>query len=153
MPTFRDAFLPTLDALRSGIPTAFGVRTVTLTVRVNTWSGARVNAGTVTKVDTVIAGASGRYKVRELTVKDVVASGGKYQEGQLRVGPITPPYAGGPFTADDLIPPKIAGQGREVYYGVTAETGPTQWCSLVGSDTLHDLHWFLTLKATGTTDP
>lgn len=153
MPTFREAFAPTLDAIRTGIPTAFGLRTVTLTVRVKLWSGPQVRSGVATTTDTDIAGASGRYKVRELTVKDVVVSGGKYQEGQLRVGPITPPYPGGPFTAADLIPPKPAGQGQEVYYGLTTDAGQTQWCSMVGADTLHALHWYVTLKPTGVADP
>jgi hypothetical protein len=153
MATFRDAMLPTLDKLRTGIPTGFGIRLVSLTVRVKTWSGTRVGSGTPTVTDTLIAGSGGRYKVRELTVKDVVASGGKYQEGQLRVGPITPPYPGGPFTAAQLIPPKPSGQAQEVYYGIAAETGETQWCSMAGADTLNALHWYVTLKPTGTVDP
>lgn len=142
-----------LDEIRSGEPTEHSLRTVTLTVRIKTWSGPQVRSGTATTTNTVINGAAGRYKVRELTVKDVVVSGGKYQEGQLRVGPMTPPYPGGPFTAAELIPPKPAGQGQEVYYGLTDESGATQWCSMVGSDTLHALHWYITLKPTGITDP
>jgi hypothetical protein len=154
MPSFREVFAPTLDAIRSGVPTAFGLRTVTLTVRLKTWSQNGVTKGTKTVVDTPIVGPGGnRYKVREVTSKDVVLSGGRYQAGTYKVGPITPPYAGGTYTAADLIPPKVAGQGREVYYGVTDASGVTQWCSMEGSDTMHDLHWFLFLKPSGVQDP
>lgn len=153
MPSFREAFAPTLDAIRTGIPTAFGIRTVSLTVRVKTWSGAAVGKGTKTVTDTLITGPAGnRYKIREVNAKDVVLSGGLYQSGQYKVGPITPPYAGGPFTAADLIPPKTSSP-REVYYGVTDSTGITQWCSMMGADTMNALRWFLYLKPTGSQDP
>jgi hypothetical protein len=144
-----------LDSIRTSYPNDYALRPVTLTVRVKTWSGTSVGPpGTATTDDTVIAGPAGnRYKLRAVTEKDIVASGGKYQAGQYRVGPITPPYAGGPITADDIIPPKIAGLGREVYYGVTDATGITQWCSMVGAETMHALHWYLVLKPTGITDP
>jgi hypothetical protein len=140
----------TLDALRTQYPTDYGLRTVTLTVRVRDWSGAAVGRGVETVTDTVIAGPGGnRYKIREVTSKDILASGGKYQAGQYKVGPITPPYAGGPYTAAQLIPPQVAGTPREVYYAVTDATGVTQWCSMAGSDTMHALHWFLILKPEG----
>jgi len=144
-----------LDAIRTQYPNDYALRTVALTVRVKTWSGTKVGPpGIATTVDTVIAGTAGNlYKIRAVTQKDIVASGGKYQAGQYRVGPITPPFAGGPITADDIIPPKIAGQGREVYYGVTDATGTTQWCSMVGAETMHALHWYLVLKPTGTENP
>ena len=143
-----------LDALRTQYPNDYALRLVELKVRVKTWSGSGAAKGSKTTVDTVIAGPSGnRYKIKEVTAKDVIASGGKYQAGQFKVGPITPPYAGGPYTANDIIPPTVAGQGREVYYGVTDATGVTQWCSMVGADTMNALHWFLYLKPEGLTDP
>lgn len=153
MATFREAFAPTLDAIRTGIPSAFGIRTVELKVRVKDWSGSAVGKGTKTVTDTVIAGPGGnRYKIKEVTSKDVLASGGKYQAGQFKVGPITPPYAGGPVAATDIIPAKPSNP-REVYYGVTDATGVTQWCSMVGADTMNALHWFIYLAPTGAQDP
>lgn len=154
MTTFRDSFLPKLDKIRAGIPSKIGIRLVSLTVRTKDWSGARVGQGTKTVTDTVIGGPMGtRYKISVVSTKDVVASGGRYQAGQYKIGPITPPYPGGPFTVDQLIPPKLSGQAREVYYAISDDVDGTQWCSSAGSDTLNALHWYLYLKLEGVTEP
>lgn len=150
MPSFVERFKPRLDRLRTKIPTGIGVRSVTLTVRSTLFEGDLMTGGQTVVTDTVIGGPAGaRYKVREVSAKEVVASGGKFQHGSLRVGPITPPYPGGAFTRDELLPPTE--KGGDVLYGVTDSSGRTQWCELQGSDTLHDLHWYLVLNPTGTT--
>lgn len=154
MPSFRDAWLPKLDKIRAGIPSKFGIRQVELKVRVKTWSGGAVGKGGKTVTDTIIGGPGGtRYKIQSVTTKDILLSGGLYQAGQYKIGPITPPYPGGTYTADDIVPPTLPGQTREVYYGVTDATGTTQWCSMVGADTLNALHWYLFLKPEGPQDP
>lgn len=154
MATFRDSFLPKLDKIRAGVPSKFGIRMVELKVRTKDWTTKNVGSGSKTITDTIIGGPGAtRYKIAVVTTRDVIASGGLYQAGQYKVGPITPPYPGGPFTADQLIPPKLPGQNREIYYGVTDATGITQWCSSVGSDTLNALHWYLYLKPEGQQDP
>jgi hypothetical protein len=146
--SFIPGFLPTLDKIRAGIPSARGIRSVTLVVRKTLMSGSMIDNPSVSSTDTVIKSISGdRYKVREMSTKDVVASGGKYQSGSLRVGPMTPPFPGGGFTKDDLIPPSAKGQ--DVLYGITDQTGVTQWCSMADADTANDLHWYLVLNPTG----
>jgi hypothetical protein len=149
---FADRFRPKLDKIRTRIPTKYGVRSVTLTVRTTRFVGDFLTGGTPVTADKAITSPAGdRYKVRVMSTKDVVASGGLYQSGAIKVGPITPPYPGGGWTKDDLIPPTT--DGGEVLYGLTEASGQTQWCQMASNDTLHDLHWYLVLNPTGTTPP
>lgn len=146
---FVERFKPRLDRIRTNIPSNIGVRSATLTVRTTQLIGDAMTGGSVVTQDKAITGPDGgRYKVNELSTKDVVSSGGLFQSGSLRVGPITPPYPGGAWTKTDLLPASVANQ--EVYYGVTDQTGITQWCSMASSDTVNDLHWYIVLNPTGT---
>src|SRR4051812_8934762 len=118
--SFASSFKPKLDRIRSRIPSSFGIRSISITVRVVTTEGSLLTTGYSTVVDTPIRSISGdRYKVKDVSPRDVVSSGGQYQTGAMRVGPTPPPFSGGGFTKADLIPP--SGQGREVFYGVTFE--------------------------------
>lgn len=57
-------------------------------------------------------------KVVELTNKEVADSGGKYLDGAVQVGPITPAYlanSGGGFTIADLSP-DAANDSEEIIY-------------------------------------
>lgn len=148
--SFVSGFKPTLDAIRTGIPSTYGLRGVSLTVRTIHFEGDYLTGGQEVVTDKVIGSPTGdRYKVRVVSTKDVVASGGIYQQGSIRVGPITPPYPGGGFTAADLIPPSAPGQ--TVLYGLTDSAGQMQWCQMASSDTMNDLHWYIVLNPTGTT--
>lgn len=150
--SFVDRFRPRLDRIRTNIPSRIGVRSATLVVRTTQFLGDFLTGGESVSEDKTIAGPNGgRYKVRIVSTKDVVASGGLFQQGAMRVGPITPPYPGGPWTKDDLIPPSHA--GREVIYGITDQTGQTQWCKMASNDTVHDLHWFIILNPLGVDPP
>lgn len=147
MATFAERFKPTLDRIRSRIPTTTGIRSAQLTVRVLRRSGSMLDGSATIAEDKVIASRAGdRYKMRELSSKEIVAGGDLFENGSIRVGPITPPYAGSAFTKEDLFPPSSAGQ--EVFYGVTDSAGFTKWCTLASKDTLNDLHWFLVLNPT-----
>lgn len=146
--SFVSDILPDLDAIRSGVPSDIGVRSATIIVRKTLMTGSMIDDPTVSTTDTPIVSSTGdRYKVRDLSTKDVVSSGGLYQSGALRVGPITPPFPGSGFAQADLIPPAVAGQ--DVLYGVTDQTGVTLWCQLASADTVNDLHWYLVLNPTG----
>lgn len=80
------------------------VRPITVSVRVRTWSGARIGAGTASVVDTEI---TPRPRVRELSLREVQSSGGHFEVGDIAVGPVTPPYTsngGGGYTEAQLRP-------------------------------------------------
>ena len=124
MATLRDALLPAIDAIR-GIPDALGVRLYDVTIRVRTWSGSRpgVDASTSTDADSIFYVDAGTHRTRvvQVTSRDVIASGGMYQDQDLKVGPLTPAYTGGGVDVSLFDPPtgaapvevffKIAGPG------------------------------------------
>ena len=94
----RDDLLPMINELR-GLPTEFGLRLYTVTIRVTTWSGASDDvpgAGTKTTTETPIVldgyGGTVRPKVTLLSTRDIIASGGLYTDGDYRIDYITPQY-------------------------------------------------------------
>lgn len=148
--SFLTNILPSLDRIRAGVPGALGLRPFALTVRVRTWSGARPGVGTKADTDTAITNDAGySYKVTEVTSKDVMLSAGKYTAGMYKVGPLTPPHAGGAVTFAKL-DPAVTGAATEVLYKLTDPSGSV-WCRKVGVETMHPLHWYLILESTGQT--
>lgn len=148
--SFVSSFKPTLDALRTNIPSTYGIRSATLTVRTVRFEGDYLTGGQSVMTDTAITGPTGgRYRVKDVSTKDVVASGGQFQHGAIRVGPITPPHPGGAWTAEDLIPSSASQQS--VIYIVTDQTGRAIECQMASADTMNDLHWYIVLNPTGTT--
>jgi len=95
--SLRDDLLSDVDDIR-GIPGELGVRLFSVSVLVRTWTGARPNAPGSTKTDVVTPIKTGLgaqdVKVRNLTSRDVIASGGAYNDQDLEIGPITPPFPG-----------------------------------------------------------
>jgi hypothetical protein len=90
------AILPALDMCRT-IGGRLGLRVYTTTVRQRIWSGERPGVGSYVDFDTALVntgvdGVSAPVMVKELSRKDVIASGGLYISGDLRIGPMTPAY-------------------------------------------------------------
>lgn len=135
--SLRDDLLPLVDEIRGSVPGDLGLRPHTVTVRVRTWSGARPGLGTKTDVDTLIRNAGYNPKVAEVTTKDVVASGGFYQSGDFRIGPITPEYTGG-GTALATQDPATTSTAREVLYKIEGPGLPSTgaWFKRVSDTTL-----------------
>lgn len=117
--SFVSDFLADLDSVR-GIPDELGMRLYKVTVRVRTWTTARPGPpGVKTDVDTVltVAGGTANPHVRNLTSKDVVASGGLYSVDDYRIGPLTPSYAGGGVSYS-AVDPAQATTAREVAFKI-----------------------------------
>ena len=105
--SLRTALLPIVDACRAiAGSTGLDIRTTQLTIRTRTWSGGRAGVGTPTDVDLVLPQ---RYKVVQLSAKEVASSGGRYQMEDVRVGPITPAQGGVGYTIAQLTPDGDAG--------------------------------------------
>ena len=119
--TLRDALLPAVDIIR-GIPGALGLRLFTVVVFTRAWSGSRVGIGTNTDTQTGVKIDLGIYqtKVRQLTEKDVVASGGLYSMQDYEVGPITPPYTGSAADNDaiSVFDPPTTSNPQEIYFQI-----------------------------------
>ena len=127
---FRNALLPMVDAMRN-IPNVFGLRLHTVAVVQRSWTGSGVGLGTKTDVVTGIKidlgiGAS---KVRNLSQREVIASGGLYTEEDVMVGPFTPPYAGSTADNDainifDPPVPAITNDVSEILFRITGPGYP-----------------------------
>ncbi len=125
------------DRLR---PLAADIRTVTVSVRTRTWSGGRVGNGTASNVDVALPTY---LKVEQLSSKEVASSGGRYRDGAVRIGPITPRYTAlgttGGFTVAQLRPTVTSAQ--EVVYLLAGDIAGE--FALAELDTSKPLSWFV----------
>lgn len=157
--TLRDALLPAVDTIR-GIPNALGMRLYGVSIVVRTWSGARPGLGVYTDAITPIklnAGAS-PTTVRQVSQKEIVASGGHYQDQDLKIGPITPPYAGSLKDDDQILqfdPPVMKGVPTEILFLVTGPNMATSGSHFkkIGQDVSRPYHYSLILRKMGVTTP
>ncbi len=119
--TLRDSLLPVVDVIR-GIPAALGMRLYTVSITQRVWSGSRVGLGTGYDNTTGLKVDLGIYqtKVRQLTQKDVVASGGFYSDQDFEVGPITPPFTGSAADNDAItvFDPTPTALPTEIFFNV-----------------------------------
>jgi hypothetical protein len=158
-PTLASALLPVVDTVR-GIPGILGFHGTTVTARLVTWLGTRPGVGECTIVDTPLLVMSNTQnpRVRQLSDKDALASGGIYTNQDIRVGPVTPPFEANEFVAEGGVehatidPPMIAaGTGAKQIFFKLAGRGfqfPV-WFVRVGDETVPPLRRFLTLRRAG----
>lgn len=146
--SFVSDLLGDIDSIRA-IPGELGLRPYTVVVRVRTWSGGVVGRGTKSDTDTQLLVGRQSPKCRRVAFKETVAAGGKYQEGDYRIGPMTPDFAGGGVSFATMAPPTAT--GAEVYYRVLGPDTPTTgtWCTVVGEEADHALHRYLVVRPTG----
>lgn len=150
--TLRDDLLPQIEALR-GIPGALGFRPYTSVVlRTRTWSGAEPGDGTHTDENLSLTAGGQPAKVRQISAREVQASGGRYTDADFIVGPLTPRHTapgGGSagYTAAQLAPGSSA---RNVERHVVL-TGPgessSEWL-IVGDQKDRALRYMLTIRRT-----
>jgi hypothetical protein len=136
-----------LDCIRKckedGLASVDWYRTVAVTIRTVTWSGYAMGDGTGTPSNTVI---SPKPKVRQLTAREVAASGGLFTLEDLKVGPITPDYVcngdSGGYSPAQLDPE--GGPLTEILYILTGDVDGTY--RLIRSDFTHPTGYFLILR-------
>lgn len=122
--TVRTAILPALDKVRSILgPTVMDLRPTSVTIVTRTWSGGRRGVGTAS--DATVALPTW-VKVRMVTAREIAQSGGRYEQGDLRIGPITPAFTDslgntGGFTEAQLAPK--GAQGVEIIYKLAQQAG------------------------------
>lgn len=157
-PPLVPSILPSLDAIRA-IPGSLGLRPWTVKVRVRTWSGSTVGAGTKSDVDTTLTcqsalGGTQNIKVRQLTTREIVSSAGLYRDKDIVVGPITPSYAAAYSLAaggfgDATVDPAIGTSPTEVFWNVSGPASPTggAWCTKIGETDVTAMHYCIVLRA------
>lgn len=149
--TLRDDLLGDIDDIR-GIPGELGLRLFTVTVLTRASVGARPGVGSSVDATATLAVARGSFdaRVRNLTSKDVIASGGLYTDQDVKVGPFTPPFDGG-GTEISVFDPASTGSGLEVYFKITGPgySADGDWFKRIASDTSKPFAYTLTLRKTG----
>lgn len=157
--TIRDACLPIFESARVLLADV-GLRRFDVTMRVVVWSGQTVGEGTKTTTDTPLRIQGKRPGVRRVKQDDVIASGGTYEDLDLRIGPFTPAFTGaaGPIASGGLDPvafnPAANTSTREVYYKLTGpgmESGA--WFKKVGQQSDSAFSYYLTVRKIATGAP
>lgn len=156
-------FLKALDKIR-GIPGRIklrdeGLRLYTVTIRVRSWSGSRpgVDASTSTDTDKSIWVDGGTHKprVQQVSQRDIIASGGLYQDQDVKVGPITPLYTGGAADHADItvFDPSNLSAPAEVLFKIEGPgmAAGGSWFKKVGQDVSKPLAYRFVLRGTGET--
>lgn len=144
MPINRERLLAVVDRVR---PIAAPIRTTAVTIIKRTWTGDQVRDGTSTDVSLALPPY---VKVVELSNKEIANSGGKYLDGDVRVGPVTPSYltdqgvAGG-FTVADLQPDADTDSQEIIYLLTGACAGEYRLLSSLAS---RPFRYELTLRRT-----
>jgi hypothetical protein len=153
--TLRASLLPLIDSIR-GLPALMGFRPHILTVRVQQWTsaqrpgpGAHADTNTGIKVDLSI----GNVKVRNVTQRDIVASGGIFTDQDVVVGPFTPPYPGS-FKDNDAIAvfdPPVSATPTTVLYNIQGPgySATGDWFKKIYQRVDQPLHYTLWLRKTG----
>ena len=156
--TPREAWLPVLDTMRGALNTVWDLRRYDVVVRVTTSTGGILpgaQGSTRTPVDTPLVVAGGaRPKVEQLSQRDILASGGLYQDQDLRIGPLTPVAAGYPSGIDPAtFDPAFAGSNVEVRFKITGPGVPAgAWFKKVGQDISRNFRFTLIVRKTGEQD-
>jgi hypothetical protein len=117
--SLRDDLLPVVNDGRQIIDD-LGFRTHTVTVRTRTWAGARPGLPTPTSYTDSVLALTPAPRVRQVSSQEVAQSGGFLSTGDVRIDRITPQYAGGGYTPDQL-DPSLGGTAAnvEVVYRLT----------------------------------
>jgi hypothetical protein len=121
-----------------------------VTIRVRRWSGGRLGIGIATDTDDVMPR---RWPVRQLSQREIASSGGKFNDGDIRVSDISPAYVshgGGGFSPARLDPSVLfpkPNSDAEVFYLLDGDQTGT--FTLVSLDTASDpVSWSMVLRNT-----
>ena len=156
--TYRDAYLAVVDA-RRGLPVLYGIRLHNVSVLVRQWPSGTPGQGTHndTLTSLKLNLGTGPIKVRNISTKDIVSSGGLYSAEDIIVGPITPPYSGSGLDNDAITvfdPIPQAGIASEVLFLVTGPgfnpTGnwPGAWFKKIETRTDKPFRYEIVLRKT-----
>jgi hypothetical protein len=156
MSTVIEDVLPIIDQVRGEVlDEVVGLYSYDILMRVIAWSGERPGVGTKTVVDTTLTlDGTHRIYVNRISSRDIIASGGKYAEGDWKVGPLTPSYDGGGRDPSYFNPPPPSSGSQEVLYRLTGpgfESGA--WFKKIDQQVDGNFGLFFVLRNANLTNP
>ena len=95
--SLRTRMLPVFDRLRAKTgPTGFDIRPTKLAIITRRWTSGLVgvepdSGGAPAYVDTRLELAA-VYEVKQVTTREIASSAGRFEAGDVKLGPITPAY-------------------------------------------------------------
>ena len=125
--TFRTDMLAIKDAIRDAVlsPNGLDMTPHTLTIVTRTWTSGRKGkqSGSPPYYADVNLALPQRYKIRQLSMREVSSSNGRYTDGDLIVEHVTPSDgAGTGFTSAQLDPRGVTTDGVEFVYVIGGST-------------------------------
>lgn len=155
--SLRARMLPVFDRLRvlTG-PTRFDLRPTGLSIVSRRWTSGAVGVepddpATPAFVDTRLD-LPATYAVRQLTTREIASSAGRYETGDVKVGPLTPAYTATDGSTGGVSEAQLKPDGDEaneiVYALVGAHAGEY---SLLSVESTKPFTWWVTLRRRETT--
>lgn len=119
--TIRDTYLALLDGYRGRLNSDWDLRRYDVEHVSTTWAGGLPGDGAASSpvVTPIVVDGDKRPKVAQLSQKDILASGGLYQDQDLRIGPLTPPILGGGGLPITVFDPAPVGPSTTVMFRIT----------------------------------
>ncbi len=156
--TLRTRMLPVFDRLRAKTgPTGFDIRPSRVSIITRRWTSGRVGVepddpNVPAFLDTRFD-LSHAYKVKQVTTREIASSGGRYETGNIRVGPITPAYvsrngSSGGISEAQLTPSATNAATEVVYVLSGAHAGEY---ALLALESTAPFGWWLVLARRETT--
>lgn len=151
--SLRTRMLPVFDRLRGLTgPSRFDIRPTSLSVITRLWSSGAVGVEPDDATQPAYTDARldlpAIYKVRQLSTREIASSGGRYEAGDVKVGPITPSYANADGSVGGVseaqLKPVAADSATEILYELVGahageyaliglvSTGPFGWWVVLG---------------------
>jgi hypothetical protein len=156
-------YLPLLDQYNGLLDTVWGLRPFTVYAKVIVWPSSPPGQNGSSPLSTTLTPLlcdGGNVYARHLFGKEIIASGGLYEDSDWKVGPLTPSYTDpntglpGGVTAGILEPPvPTDGTVCEIIYYIKgpgmADATNGDAFKLVEAEVWNPMEWFLLLRKTG----
>ena len=155
--SLRTRMLPVFERLRALTgPTRFDIRPTGLTVVTRRWTSGTVGVDPADPSTPAYMDARlelpAVYKARQVTTREIASSGGRYEAGDVRVGPLTPAFVRADGSTGGVSEAQLKPDGDEgteiLYELVGAHAGEY---ALLGLVSTAPFGWWLVLGRRETT--
>jgi len=147
--SLRSDLLPVFDDARALLADLeVGPNRLTdVSLRVSTWDGGAPGVGTetVTTTPLTLDAAGRRVKVSLVSSHEILSSGGKYADGDFKIGPFTPSYPGG-GRDPSYFSPAADGTARDVHVILNGPGLENVVCKIIDTSTDKTFRYGFTVR-------